>query len=186
LKTVLTNDTRELARPLLIHMKNKIIFAIAFLALTVLAHMTTPFNSWDELISKSSNIAVVRCDDPTRPVPSVATANGPQSDMAINTIYILKGTNTASNGRLFTDTDLCPGNSYLLFGNYDNGVYQAYEDYRIVPLGKCFITNQIAGKALNEQIQILLQVRYDNLKREMQQNEEERQRLEVGLIELKR
>jgi hypothetical protein len=70
----------------------------------------------------------------------------------------------------------------LVFGYYDSGVYQAFEEYRVIPLGVDFSTNSIAGKPLDEQLQILFQHAADNLNREIQKDEEEKQRIEAGLI----
>jgi len=61
------------------------------------------------------------------------------------------------------------------------GLYHATEQYRIVPLGTSFPTGLLAGKGFDEQIRALLQYRVDMLKREMEEAQEEKARLEEGL-----
>jgi len=93
----------------------------------------------------------------------------------------IKGTNNVSPIRLKTDHEMFPGKKYLVLGYCDDGVFTAYEEYRIVPLDKFFSTDLIAGKPIDEQVKIFLQRRLDNLKLEIQNNEKEKQRLEEGL-----
>jgi hypothetical protein len=123
----------------------------------------------------------MQCGNPTPQNPNYGVINATRSDVGIKSMITLKGTNNACPVRLLTDHEMCPGNNYLVFGYCDSSVYIAYEEHRIVPLGKYFATNLIAGKTLQEQIQILLQRRLDNLKLEMQENENEKMRLEAGL-----
>jgi uncharacterized protein YlxW (UPF0749 family) len=52
------------------------------------------------------------------------------------------------------------------------------ESYRVVPLGLNFTTNMIRGKNLDEKTQSLLQRRLNDLNRQMQSEQEEKQRLE--------
>jgi hypothetical protein len=48
-------------------------------------------------------------------------------------------------------------------------------------MGRTFSTNLIAGKPYEEQIQILFKRRIDDLNREIQNDEAEKQRLEEGI-----
>gem|GEM_PF-4146347 len=70
------------------------------------------------------------------------------------------------------------GEDYLCFANYHDGFYQANESYRIVPLGLSFTTNGMSNKTLDEQIQMLLQRRLNDLNQQMKKEQEEKKRLE--------
>lgn len=145
------------------------------------ARVIERFHGWEYLKNMSPYIAVVQCGNPTPPKPNVMVVGGTKSDSTIQTVFTLKGTNDVSPTRLLTDRELCSGKHYLVFGYCNGDVYCAYEDYKVVPLEKYFGSTLIAGKPLDEQISILLQIRLANLKREMQKNEEEKRRLEEGL-----
>jgi hypothetical protein len=80
-----------------------------------------------------------------------------------------------------TDHGLRQDENYLIIGHYDSGIYRAHEEYHVIPLGVNFSTNLIAGKPLDEQIQILFKRRLDNLNRQIKEEQEEKQRLEEGL-----
>jgi hypothetical protein len=151
------------------------------MAVGVTARLSFPFQSWDKLIAESVYIAVVQCGDPTPPVPNHGVINATRSDVRIQITARLKGTNNVSPVRLLTDHEMISGRDYLVFGYCDCGVFTAYEEYRVVPLDEYFATNLIAGKLLNEQIQIIVQRRLYYLKLEMPKNEEEERRLEDGL-----
>lgn len=73
----------------------------------------------------------------------------------------------------------------MIFGDFQNGAYQAVEDFRVIPLGREFwpgaISNAIAGKSPDEQLQILFKRSLDNLNRQMKLDAEARQRLETFL-----
>ena len=86
-----------------------------------------------------------------------------------------------SPSRLLTDHKLWQGENYLIFGHYDGGIYQAFEEYRVIPLGVDFSTNSITGKPLDEQLQILFKQRIENLNREIENDKAEKQRLVEGL-----
>jgi hypothetical protein len=161
-------------------MKIKIItIIISLLVVSVTARMVGLFPGWDQLADQSSNIVIAHCGKPFQRTAGVIIENGPLSDSEVEVISVLKGaTNQPSPARLWTDHELFQGENYLVFGYYDSGIYQAYEEFRIVPLGGNFSTNLIAGKPLNEQIQILLKRRLDNLNRQMKQEQVEKQRLE--------
>ena len=116
------------------------------------------------------------------PTPGVIVINATKSDSTIEVVSVLKGTNNVASARLLTDHDLQKGENYLVFGNFDGEIYQAYEEYRVIPLGSNFHTNSIAGKSLDQQLHILLQHRLDNLNRQMQKELEEKQRLEAGVM----
>ncbi|HEY5233556.1 MAG TPA: hypothetical protein VIK35_08495 [Verrucomicrobiae bacterium] len=163
-------------------MKIKIILlAASLVVVSVMARIIAPFHGWDNLTETSPDIIVVQCGKPTPPNPNVIIMDGTKSDSEIQIISVLKCTNDLSSARLQTDHDLRQGEDYLVFGYFDGGICKAYEEYRVVPLGVNFSTNSIAGKTLNEQIQILLQSAINNLGNEIQKNEEEKERLEESV-----
>jgi hypothetical protein len=165
-------------------MKTKpiILVLLSISATCALARLITSFPGWDLLKVNSPYIIIAHCGEPTPPTPGVLIDNGPNSDSSIEVISVLKGTNHVSSSQLWTDRRIWPGENYLVFGYYDSGVYQAFEEYRVIPLGVDFSTNSIAGKPLDEQLQILFQHAADNLNREIQKDEEEKHRIEAGLI----
>ena len=77
------------------------------------------------------------------------------------------------------------GERFLLFSTYQsNDLYRAYnatETYRVVPLGRSFLTSDLSGKVLDEQIKLVLRHRLEELTRELQQGTEEKKRLEEAL-----
>jgi hypothetical protein len=163
-------------------MKNKIIILVASLiTISVTARVIAPFNGWGNLTETSPDIIVVQCGKPTPSNPNVIVVNGIKSDSEIQIVFALKGTNVLSFARLQTDHELRQGENYLVFGYFDTGICKANEEYRVIPLGINFSTNSIAGKTLDEQIQILFQRSVANLNREIQKDQEEKQRLEQAL-----
>ena len=164
------------------NMKTKI-FVLVVLAAAAgsMARLVGSFSSWNQLVEQSPNIVIALCGKPVSPNPNVVVDNGPVSDSEVEIISTLKGTNQIVSSQLWTDHELVPNEIYLLFGRYDSGIYQAYEEYRVVPLGRQFSTNSIAGKPLDDQLHILFQAAVNNLNREIQKDEEEKGRLESGL-----
>jgi hypothetical protein len=158
-----------------------IVVAILLVTISIVARVIAPFPGWHRLIEKSPDIIIARCGKPTPPPPGVLTLNATKSDSDIEVVSVLKGTNNVSASRLLTDHVLWRDENYLIFGYYDSGIYQAFEEYRVIPLGVNFSTNSISGKPLDEQLQILFKRRLDNLNRQMKDEQEEKQRLEEGL-----
>ena len=112
---------------------------------------------------------------------SAPILDGPRFDSEVEVVSLLKGSNITSSARLWTDHRLRQGESYLIFGYYDRGVFQAFEDYRVIPLGADFSTNLITGKSLDERLQILFKRRLSNLDHELEQGQKEKERLEKAL-----
>lgn len=163
-------------------MKSKIIITlVSLITVTALARVLAPFKGWTALENESPYIVIARCGERTPPVPGVITINATKSDSAVEVVSVLKGAHDAVASRLLTDHDLQRDENYLIFGHCDGGICQAYEDYRVIPLGANFHTNTIADKTLDEQLQILFRRRVDNLSRQMKSEQEEMQRLEEGL-----
>lgn len=163
-------------------MKSRTIVVVAtFMALSAVARITAQFHTWSEVVEQSSCVIIARCGERTTPAPGTDVVNGPMSDSAIEVIAVLKGTNCAASSRLLTDHDLQKGEKYLIFGNSDNNVCLAFEEFRVIPLGKNFQTNSVAGKPLDDQLHLLFQRRLDNLNRQIKKEMEERRRLEEGV-----
>lgn len=158
-----------------------IVLTVLLITVSIMARIIVPFPGWDRLKTEAPNIIIARCGKPTPPTPDVIIMNAPTSDSAIEVVSVLKGINNASSSRLLTDHGLRQDENYLIIGHYDSGIYRAHEEYHVIPLGVNFSTNLIAGKPLDEQIQILFKRRLDNLNRQIKEEQEEKQRLEEGL-----
>ena len=156
-------------------------FIVALFAVTAVARLAEPFHSWQYLQNETPCILIARCGSWTPPVPNVGIINAPRSDVKILVRAVLKGTNTLGIARLQTNHKLREGEYYLAFANFHDGIFDAYEDYRVVPLGEPFGTNLIAGKSLEEQIRTLLQRSAAYLDHEIQEQAEEKRRIEDGL-----
>jgi len=166
--------------------------AVMAIALPVIAGIDVSFSGWGELTTKSPDIIVARCNrtpDPFKDHGAGPTGALFNSDIEI--MAILKGaTNwgleplkipSLGPARLCSEYVPRQGEYYLLFSVYDYGYYQTLQNYCVVPLGLYFSTNSITGKPLDEQIQILLKRRLDDLNRQMNEEEEEKDRLEEAL-----
>ena len=83
--------------------------------------------------------------------------------------------------KIITTNSIWNGESYLVIGSHETGretgVYEALEEYRIIPLGSDFSTNSIAGKPLDEQLQILFRRAL-----EVTKDPAEKVRLEAGIV----
>jgi len=140
-----------------------------------------PFTSWDNLSKKSPDIIIARC--------SATAPDGPIGDgmvwSDIEVLSILKGDTKPGMARMVSQHRPLQGERFLLFSTYQsNDLYRAYnaaETYRVVPLGRDFVTNELAGKPLDAQIQLVLRHRLDELTRELQHGTDEKKRLEEGI-----
>jgi len=157
--------------------KSTIVF---FLLLTFVsaARLIPQFTNWHNVEASSSDIVVVKCDNVMPPEPTI---NGPASDFSVEVLTVLKGTTNTASARLWTDYKLHKGEIYLVFGRFENGIYLAFEEYRVIPLGEKFSTSLITNKPLEEQIRTLFKVRIDRLNDQMQSARAEKERLEEGL-----
>jgi hypothetical protein len=163
-------------------MKIKLIVLIVLLITTnIIARVIIPFDSWNQLQDASPYIIIAKCGKPILLPANVMMVGATKSDSEILIISVLKGTTNAGLTHLQTDHELKPGENYLIFGYYNGGIYRANEEYRVIPLGVNFSISLIVGKTLDEQVQILLQRRLDNLNQQMKDEEEEKQRLEEGV-----
>jgi 5-hydroxyisourate hydrolase-like protein (transthyretin family) len=167
-------------------MKIKItVLIVLLITFTGMAYMMESFAGWDRLESKSHYIIIAHCGAPTPRLLHYSIENAAAFDSSIEVLSVLKGTNDLVFTRLQTDHELRQGEYYIAFGygdNFDTNVFMAHEDFHVIPLGHQFTTNSIAGKQLNEQLQILFRQSADNLNREIQKDKEEKQRIESGIV----
>ena len=66
----------------------------------------------------------------------------------------------------------------MVFSIFHDEVYQAIKPHRIIPLGQNFDADVLSGKTLDEQIQMLLQKRLNDLNRQLKAEQVEKARLE--------
>lgn len=153
-------------------MKSKILILFTLLiAISCLARLTASFSNWNRLVTQSPSIMIARCGDPVKLPPGEYYGNLMNPPVNIKTVFFLKGTNSSNAEILMTDHSLLSGYLYLVIGYYDSGTYRAFEDYRVIPLGRNFDTKTISGKPLNEQLQILFQHRINDVKQQIQAEE---------------
>jgi hypothetical protein len=161
-------------------MKTKLILATTLIALTASAVLLAPFQGYDFVANHSDNIYIAVCV--TNP-PTTVHGDEPINTFSIKIVYSIKGTNLSGTTTLQSLRWLNVGDSYLTFGNFKTGAYQAFENYRVIPLGremfsKGEFTNSLAGKSQDEQIQILFKRALDNIDRKMKEDQEDKRRLE--------
>jgi hypothetical protein len=103
----------------------------------------------------------------------------------IEVVSVLKGDTKPGVARMVSQHAPRQGERFLMFSTYQsNEFYRAYdatETYRVVPLGRNFLTGELTGKPLDEQIQFVLRHRLEELSRELQDGAEEKKRLEEAL-----
>ena len=148
---------------------------------TAAAVIILPFTSWDDLTKKSPDIIIARCA--SAPNPTVIGDGMISSDVEV--LAVLKGDTKPEAARMVSQYWPHQDERFLMFATYQsNQLYRAYnatETYRIVPLGRYFPTNELAGKSLDEQIRLMLRRRLEDLSRELKRGAEEKNRLEEGL-----
>jgi hypothetical protein len=169
-------------------MKRGLLIIILFvLAVPVFGIFITDFRGWDDLIERSPVIVVAKyitapADSKTK--KTVAITDGViYSDIQI--LLVLKG--STRTGLSSMASQYCPhsGEQFLLFANDSNDQfytgYTAIEGYRIVPINCNFQINQLSGKTLKEQIQLILNSRLKDLNDELARDNEEKNRLEMNM-----
>lgn len=141
----------------------------------------SPFTSWNDLSKNSPDIIIARCA--TTAEPTVIADGMIWSD--IDVMMVLKGETKPGTARMVSQYLPRQGDRFLMFSTYQsNELYRAYnatERYRIVPLGRYFLTNALTGKPLDEQIQLVLRHRLDELNQELKEGPDEKERLE-GIV----
>jgi len=164
---------------------NKLVALVILIAtsVTVYATIISSFAGWNNLIKESPDIIVVRGLPPpaiTNSGPWEIIDGGTKSDVEV--LCVLKGKTSTGKSHTVTDWHKVDINEcYVIFGHYHDGEYQAIEDYRVIPIGNSFNTNDLSGKSLNAQIRLLLQRRVDFLNDEIKKDTAEKKRLEEGL-----
>jgi hypothetical protein len=159
--------------------KKILIFVIIIVLIAIKggAYALSFFSGWSRVIETSPDILVVTCWNPTPPTPGVDEA-GPKSDYQSEVLSVLKGTNKATSVRLRTDHELQSGHAYLVFGQYFSGGFDAFEDYRVIPLDKGFDLKSLKDKTLDEKLQILFQSGVNYMNQKIQDDEATKERLE--------
>jgi len=163
-------------------MKTKITIVIVLLTFSVIARLPAIFLGWDRLKAESPEILIVVPGDPTPSTTRLFFENGPGFDFSITVLSVLKGTNGVRHARLIAGHELRTRDAYLVFGSYDKGIYKADENFSVVPLGRTYKQEMIAGKSLDEQLQILFKLAVDNLNDEIAKKEAERDRIQLGIV----
>jgi len=143
--------------------------------------MLTPFPGYDFVEKHSPEIFVAACvsNPPTLFHPGTDRVN----TYPIEIVASIKGTNQPGHAVLQSLHWLNIGDSYLIFGHARNEAYVAFEEYRVVPLGRPLflageITNSIAGKPEDEQLQILFKRALDHASSQIKELQDEKQQLE--------
>jgi hypothetical protein len=169
------------------NMKSKIIITItiiALLATDAMAFVTIPFTDWQHVVDSSMDICIVSCEDPTPPPLGSGFKDPVIFDSQVFIVSTLKGTNNVnSRARFITCHELVKDRSYLIFAMHDdNGILQAYEEYRVVPLVRGFRPNMLDGKnTFDEKLQFLFQNGVDAMNQKIQDDEKERDRLQEAV-----
>jgi hypothetical protein len=167
---------------------NRIIYIATLLAAAsvALALPTNSFKSWDDLIENSHDIIIARCvatQDSLTPKPAIIFGNVFNSDIEV--ISVLKGKTNPGLSHLASLYLPYRGEYFLVFADYytrqTNSGYSATEDYRVIPIVHFHGTNELAGKDLEKQIQLVLNGRLQDLNEEAARNNEEIKRIRSGL-----
>lgn len=150
---------------------------------TAFAILSDNFKTWEHMTEYSADIVIARCVQ----TPEISTpGNTPnlvvRTDDVIESnaeiITVLKGKTKLGLSRLASWYSTHQGEYYLVFANYRDGFYQAIENYRVIPIGTQFSTNDLTGKTLDNQIRMLLKLRLDNLNKQIREEQAEKKRLE--------
>ena len=158
-----------------------VIIALLAIATGGLAVWMLSFTSWDDLTKRSSDIIIARCEATAE--PKVVGDGMVESDIQV--ISVLKGNTKRGSAKMFSQYTPRQGERFLMFSTYQSNEfyrgYNATETYRIVPLGRDFVMDKLAGKKLEEQIQLVLSNRLEDLNCEMDKGADEKKRLQQGL-----
>ncbi len=151
----------------------------------VMGYATSPFMGWAQLERVSNDIVIGRCKATPDLIDlddsGVERNSRGLKNSDIQMITVLKGTTNSGTALVTSQYSTRQGEYYLIFASYHDGFYQAFEKYRIVPLGASFATNYISGKTLDEQVRSLLRYRVEMLNQQLAEAKEEKKRLEEGL-----
>lgn len=144
------------------------------------------FPGWKQVVDYSPDIFLARCTaahDGLLPSPKSMVLNVDTSD--IDVLMVLKGKTTPGSSHMTSLYSPYRGERFVAVGFYytnrNVGAYSVVEDYRIIPISQNFDANQLAGKSLDDQIQIILRDRINAVDDEMARDAAEKQRLLSGL-----
>ena len=154
-------------------------------ASVVTGFVTVHFPGWSAMPEISPSIVIVRCTSSgvqrwvSNGVVNVMWDGIVRSDVEL--VSVLKGESMppGTKGTLYSQHWGDQGKLYLVYASYyDGSRCDAFDDYRVVPLGHNCPTNMLDGKSLDEQIKVLLKYRLDSLNRELEHGQVEKKRLE--------
>jgi hypothetical protein len=181
MSAIQTHDMKKYFAILLLFTTGVVAYAVFF----------TKFTSWDDLVEQSPDIIIARCtgtvgtfkpEGATPQKTTVITDNIVPSDIEV--VSVLKGNTKPGLSHIRSGYWPHQNELFLVFANYRSDQYYsgyaAIEDYRVIPLSRDFRTNELVGKTLNEQIQLILNGRLKDLNDELTRNNEEKLRLEQG------
>lgn len=163
-------------------MKNQLLKRITAIflmtcSLTASAILFQPFQGWDKLIQSSPDIVVAKCLSPSNnPTNSPIVYINSRPPVNIDVVSVIKGNCKRGKSELTTWREIKQGEFYLVFG-----YGQAFAEYRVIPIGTQFNTNDLSGKSFNAQIRMLLQRRLDILNAQKNPAQEEKERLNQGI-----
>jgi hypothetical protein len=161
----------------------------SYAAWAFLSHL---FPGWGGMLKISQDVLLVKCR--TSPTQMLETNRGLvyEGHAAVGRIFssdvevvsVLKGRTVTPGSQATLQSEYWPyqGEMYLVFTSEIDGTnIVALDDYRVVPLGHLFSTNDFAGKTLDEQIKVALQYRLWYVNREFDHVQAEKQRLDEFL-----
>lgn len=165
-------------------MKKYVIVSIVLgTVLTAGAMLISQFESWDNLIEQSPDIVIAKCAtslETTKSENRIILNGIISSD--IDVISVLKGNSNVGLSHLHSSYQPQQGESFLIFANYEPNVgFRAAEGYRVIPLNQYFQTNQLDGKTLREQVQLILNSRLKDLNDEIARDNDEKSRIQMDM-----
>ena len=143
------------------------------------------FPGYDRLRELSTDIVLAHCVSNPPTLLHYSPTDPDINTFSLETIAVLKGTNFSKSFSLVTMQWLNRGDDYLIFGNIENGACRAIEKYRVIPegreLGLGVLTNSIARKSPDEQLQVLYERAIFRLNRQIEDDQQSKQQLETAI-----
>src|SRR5581483_432299 len=162
----------------------KILFILALAAslLPAAAFLTGIFPGWDNLIAQSPDIVIARCVATQDRSNLLGASFAAPVLSQIEVLSVLKGNLKTGPLQLRSLYWPHPGDYFLAFSGYtltpSNNVFNAIEEYRILPMQRLISSNQLAGNSLQEQVRIIVRQRAEDLDREIAHAKEEKDSME--------
>ena len=164
-------------KPLLIRVAGVLLVCSFCAASTPVAFMPQ-FSSWDSMIRRSADIAVVEWEHP--PLRTDFANGEAWSDVKV--ISVLKGSTRSGLVKLISEHVPKEGERALIFAEFQsNDLYQAYhafEPYAVVSLGTNISIGDLTNRSLDEQIKLILRDRLADLGEGSASNTDEIARLQ--------